>query len=282
MTLFNSKQPFPYQAIVDRQPITWPHEARLAVWIVPNIEHFRIDAGPHTPDIRNHGRRDYGNRVGIWRIMDVLSKYNIRGSVALNGDVVSHYPRIIEACLQLNWEFMGHGMSNSQVLRDISFDVEKDIISQTRKAIESTGQNMRGWLGPGLTETWHTISLLAEHGVEYVADWCNDDLPYQMNNGLYAIPYTLELNDMPLFNNPSISTQEFEKRICDSFDVLYEEGAQHPRVLCIALHPFLIGAAHRIGYLDRALKYIAGYDHVWFATGHEIITAYKEAMRLTS
>ena len=105
---------------------------------------------------------------------------------------------------------------------------------------------MRGWLGPGLTETWSTLDLLRKHGVEYTCDWVNDDLPYRMNNGLYSIPYSIELNDMPLFNAPSISISDFHQRICDAFDVLYEESARNPRVISIALHPFLIGSPHRI------------------------------------
>jgi peptidoglycan/xylan/chitin deacetylase (PgdA/CDA1 family) len=135
---------------------------------------------------------------------------------------------------------------------------------------------MRGWLGPGLTETFETLDLLRDHGVEYVCDWVNDDLPYRMNNGLYAIPYSIELNDMPLFNVPSIDIQDFHRRICDAFDVLYEEGERTGRVMGIALHPFLIGAPHRIKYLDKALGYISSHQKVWFATGHEIIEAYRK------
>jgi len=114
-----------------------------------------------------------------------------------------------------------------------------------------------------------------EHGVDYVCDWVNDDLPYRMNNGLYSIPYSIELNDMPLFNMPSIGIDEFYRRICETFDVLYEEGAKNARVMAIALHPFLIGAPHRIRTLDRALSYIAAHGNVWFATGSEIIDAYR-------
>ncbi len=138
---------------------------------------------------------------------------------------------------------------------------------------------MRGWLGPGLTETFETLDLLRDHGVEYVCDWVNDDLPYRMNNGLYSIPYSIELNDMPLFNMPSIDIDDFHRRICETIDVLYEEGARNGRVMGIALHPFLIGVPHRIRYLDRALKYIAGHSKVWFATGHEIIEAYRNQER---
>lgn len=268
---------FPYMPIVDRPRIVWPNDARVAVWIVPNIEHFRIEIGARTPDVRNHARRDYGVRVGVWRVMEVLEKHGARGTVALNGEVVRHYPRIMQACADLRWELMGHGMTNSIPLTGLDRDAERACIRETRAAVESCGQKMRGWLGPGLTETWNTLELLREAGVDYCADWCNDDLPYRFNNGLYSIPYTLELNDMPLFNNPSISIADFERRVRDAFDVLYEEGARNARVLCIALHPFLIGAAHRIAYLDRALAYIRSHDRVWFATGGEIIDAYRQS-----
>jgi allantoinase len=117
--------------------------------------------------------------------------------------------------------------------------------------------------------------LLRDAGVEYVCDWVNDDLPYRMNNGLYSIPYSIELNDMPLFNTPSISIDDFEKRIRETFDLLYEEGKHGGRVLGIALHPFLIGAPHRIRYLDRALSHIVSHDKVWLATGSEIIDAFR-------
>lgn len=272
---FDQENLFPYTAIVDRPPVKWPGGARVAVWVVPNIEHFHLELGPGAPDVRNHGRRDYGNRVGVWRLMETLERHGVRGTVALNGEVVKRYPRIMEECARLKWELMGHGMTNSQMLSGMSAEDERAVIAATRDAVESCGQKMRGWLGPGLTETWRTLDLLREFGVEYVADWCNDDLPYVMNNGLYSIPYSLELNDMPLFANPSISIVDFERRIRDTFDVLYEEGGRNARVMCIALHPFLIGAAHRIKYLDSALKHIAGHDDVWFATGSEIIAAYK-------
>lgn len=266
---------FPYSAIVDRAPVKWPGNARVAFWIVPNIEHFHIEIGAQTPDVRNHARRDYGNRVGVWRLMEVLSKYGMRGTVALNGEVARFYPRIMEECVKLEWELMGHGLTNSTMLTGMSRETERQTIAETRAAIEGLGQRMRGWLGPGLTETWNTLDLLREAGADYVADWCNDDLPYRMSNGLHSIPYSLELNDMPLFNNPSISIVDFHRRICETFDVLYEEGAKSPRVMCVALHPFLIGVPHRIRWLDKALAHIRSHDRVWLATGAEIIDAFK-------
>lgn len=266
---------FPYQAIIDRPPVAWPNGARVAVWVIPNIEHFHIEIGNPAPDIRNHSRRDYGNRVGVWRVMEVLAKHGVRGTVALNAEVGRFYPRIMEEAVRLEWELMGHGLTNSVPLTGLAKDKEKAVIAEVREVIEQWGQKMRGWLGPGLGETWHTLDLLREYGVEYVCDWVNDDLPYRMNNGLYSIPYSIELNDMPLFNTPSIAIDEFERRIRETFDVLYAEGERCGRVMAIALHPFLIGVPHRIRALDRALAYIASYGQVWFATGAEIIAAYR-------
>ncbi len=270
---------FPYQAIVDRAPVAWPGGAHVAVWVVPNIEHFHLELGPGAPDIRNHSRRDYGNRVGIWRLMEVLARHGVRGTVALNGEVARYYPRIMEEAVKLEWELMGHGLTNSVLLNSLTPEQEAATIAGCRRLIEQHGQKMRGWLGPGLVETWHTLDLLRAQEVEYVCDFANDDLPYRMNNGLYSIPYSIEVNDMPLFNMPSISINDFHRRICDSFDVLYEEGGRGGRVMCIALHPFLIGVPHRIRYLDRALAYIAAHQKVWFATGSEIIQAYRAQER---
>ena len=266
---------FPFRAIADAPKIIWPNGARVAVWVIPNVEHFHLEIGSPAPDVRNFSRRDYGNRVGLWRLMEVLTKHRIRGTVALNAEIGIYYPRIMQAMIDLDWELMGHGLTNSKIMSGLEIDAERKLILDTRKVIEDWGRKMHGWLGPGLTETFNTPDLLKECGVEYVADWVNDDLPYRFNNGLYSIPYSIELNDMPLFNNPSISIDDFKRRICDSFDVLYAEGATNGRVMGIALHPFLIGAAHRIKYLDEALQYIAGHDKVWFATGDEIIRAYK-------
>jgi peptidoglycan/xylan/chitin deacetylase (PgdA/CDA1 family) len=266
---------YPYEPIIDRKPVKWPGDAYVAVWIVPNIEHFHIDRFDPAPDVRNFARRDYGNRVGIWRLMEVLAKYNIRGTVALNSEVVGHYPRIIEEVLKLKWELMGHGATNSIMAPGLSAEAEEQIIAKARQIIEGLGQKMRGWLGPGLHETWNTLDLLHKYGVEYVADWVHDDLPVQMSNGLYTIPYTHELNDIPMLMNWNSTAAEFKQSICDAFNTLYAEGRRSPRTLCIALHPFLIGTAHRIRYLDEALQHISSHDKVWFATGSEIIDAFR-------
>lgn len=266
---------YDYTAIVDRPSFKWPNGARVALWVIPNIEHYHIELfQPEGPNIRNFSRTDYGNRVGIWRLMEVMSKYRIRGTVALNGEVCIHYPKIVEEALKLDWELMGHGLTNSQFLTKLSIEEEKKVIASTKKEIEQFGRQMKGWLGPGLSETWNTLNLLKDEGAAYVCDWVNDDLPIRMKNGLYTIPYSIEVNDMPLFNNPSISIVDFQRRICDTFDVLYREGETCGRVMAIALHPYLIGVPHRIPYLDRALEYVTSHKDVWLATGNEIIEYY--------
>lgn len=267
---------FPYRAIKDHPPVKWPGDARVAIWVIPNIEHFHIDMPGPLPDIRNFSRRDYGNRVGVWRLMETLAKHEVKGTVALNGEVGKYYPRIMEEAVRLDWELMGHGLTNSRLLTDMHKDEEEATIAEVKAIIESLDRKMMGWLGPGLSETWDTLDFLKRAGCTYVADWVNDDLPYRMNNGLYSIPYSIELNDMPLFNTPSISNEEFLKRICDAFDTLYEEGEHGGRVMGLALHPFLIGTPSRIKILDKALAYMRSHDRVWFARGAEIIEAYRE------
>lgn len=278
--------PFPYSPIHKRRKLTWPNNARVALWVIPNIEHFALnEALPPTtgtaagkiPDVFSYSMRDYGNRVGIWRLIDVMSRHNIRGTVALNSDICDYCPDIIEETVKLDWEFMGHNESNTRRLNQ-NPETEHDIIKKTLDRIEkATGKRPKGWLGSGLQETWNTLDYLIEEGCTYVADWVNDDQPYRMNvdgKQIVSIPYSGEINDKVLFDSFSFSSAEFEKVVRDQFDVLYEEGAQSGRVMAIALHPYIIGVPHRIRALDAALKYICAHEGVWLATGEEIINSY--------
>ena len=139
----------------------------------------------------------------------------------------------------------------------------------------ATGQRRpRGWLGPALTETDNTLDLLAEAGIDYVADWCNDEQPYAMKTRrgpIIAVPYTLEVGDVPVFLQHGASGENFARMIIDQFDTLYEDGKKQPRVLAIALHPFLVGHPFRAHYLERALKHIRNHDAVWITTGSSIV-----------
>ena len=279
---------FDYVPIVDRKPLRWPDGARVAVWVIPNIEYFHFDkpgvaisggGAQLNPDIMNFSARDYGTRVGIWRLMDMMERFGFKGTVALNSDVCAHFPRIIEAGNKLGWEWMGHGVTNSVLLNKQAEDEERAIVKEAVETIaKATGRRPKGWLGPGLSETVHTLDLLAEAGIEYVGDWVNDEQPYPMrvkSGSMLSIPYTIELNDIPNFLSRNRTGEEFAKQICDQFDVLYEDGTKSGRVMAIALHPFLIGHPHRAKHFDRALGYVARHSEVWLATGGEIADWYK-------
>jgi allantoinase len=280
---------FPYSAIVDRKPLRWPNGARIAVWIIPNIEHFLFDR-PSTsitnattslvPDVLNYSWRDYGVRVGIWRLMDIMDRYGIKGTVALNSDVCLRYPRIIQAGNQLGWEWMGHGTSNSIMINRQTEEEEGSLIRDVVDTIEKgTGKRPRGWLSPALSESHRTLDLLAECGIEYVCNWVNDEQPYPMrvNTGsMISIPYSVEINDIPAFVDLKQSAENFGHMICDQFDVLYEDGAKTGRVMAICLHPFLIGHPYRSKYFAQALAHITSRQDVWLTTGGEITDWYVQ------
>jgi allantoinase len=281
---------FDYSPIVDRKPLKWPNGARVAVWVIPNIEYFWFDrpgvrmsgggGAPLNPDVLNFSWRDYGVRVGIWRMMEIMERYGVRGTVALNSEVCAHYPRIIEAGNALNWEWMGHGTTNSILLNAQTEDEERDLIRTTVETIASgTGKRPTGWLSPGLSETTRTLDLLAEHGIRYVGNWVNDEQPYPMRvktGSMLSIPYSIELNDIPNFLEMKRTGEEFGRQICDQFDVLYEDGAKNGRVMAICLHPFLIGHPHRSRYFAKALEHITRHREVWVTTGGEIADWYTE------
>lgn len=182
---------FDYSPIVERDPIEWPGRARVAFYLGLNVEHFYVDR-PSTslneataglvPDALNHGWRDYGPRVAIWRLIESLDRHRIRASVLLNSDVCDRYPQIIEAGRARNWAWLAHGKSNSTLHTGISVDEERELLTEVVGTIEkATGRRPRGWIGPGLTETFETPRLLAELGLSYVLDWTNDDQPYPLN-----------------------------------------------------------------------------------------------------
>ena len=282
--------PFPYSPIIDRPRLEWPNGARVALWIIPNVEYFSLEEKPggyanmNIPDVVMWSERDYGNRVGVFRIMDVLDKYGIRGTVALNSNLCAEHPRIIEEGEKRKWEWMGHNESNTRRLNEASPGEEEKIIKNTFATIEkATGKRPTGWLSSGLAETWDSVDLLAANGCEYVCDWCNDDQPYEMTldggKKILSVPYTQQLNDKGAIERRFNSADTFRQMICDSFDVLYREGAESGRVMAIAIHPYLIGVPHRIGALDAALKYICKHKKVWNATGSEIARHYRAQMQ---
>ena len=284
--------PFPYVPINRRPRLIWPGGARLALWIIPNVEFFSLGesipiaaggTGVKPPDVPSWAARDYGNRVGIFRLMKVLDRHGVRGTVALNSDLCERHPEIIEECGKRGWEFMGHNESNTRRLNELSPEEEGRAIRTTLDTIaRATGRRPVGWLGSGLQETWNTLDLLAGEGCEYVSDWPNDDQPYLMEleneRKLVSVPYSLEINDKPAYERRNRTPEEFRDMILRQFRVLYEEGGESGRVMAIAVHPYLSGTPHRIGALDEALAEICRHEGVWRATGSEIAREYLKQL----
>ncbi len=275
-----------YSAIVDRKRFNLPENARIAVWLIINIENWYLEAPARTLlstpqgikskiDVPNYAWHDYGMRVGFWRIKPILKKLDFKPTIALNGSVCTEYPRVAEGCKDDGWEIMGHGYTQRILPSEPD---EEEAIVKARDAIKSFfGKSPRGWLGPGLAETQDTLKLLAKSGYDYVCDWVNDDQPYETSvKGLYSVPYSIELNDIVMFANQHFPAEEFYERVKRSFDVLYEEGEENPRVLGVAIHPYLSGVPQRIKILEKTLQYIISKEKkVWVATGSEILDAFR-------
>ncbi|NGO70019.1 polysaccharide deacetylase family protein [Streptomyces boncukensis] len=276
---------FSYSPIVDREPLRWPDGARIAFYVGLNIEHYEIDrpgtsifpgTSSFAPDPLNFGWRDYGPRVGIWRMTEILDRHGIRASVLLNSDVPERYPRIVEAGRERNWVWLAHGKNNTVFQTGMERDEERAYLTDVVATIErTTGQRPLGWMGPGLTETFHTPALLAELGLRYVLDWSNDDQPYRLNvPGMLSVPYQTELNDITLFVGKSLTGPDFVQMVKDQFDQLYADAESGGRVMSLALHPFVTGQPFRAKYLDQALAYIVGHPGVWVTTSDEIAAHY--------
>ena len=272
-----------FDSISKRPRLRWSNGARVAVWVIPNIEYFHITGHgasirqnpvPMNPDIPNHSWREYGPRVGVWRLMELMDRFRVPGTVALNAAVCDHYPEILEEARRLEWEFMGHGWTNAESLTGLSEDGERALIRRVRDRMKAYfGVAPRGWLSPALNENWATPDLLKEEGYAYTCDWVHDDQPTWLATRagpLMTMPYSLEVNDLPAFVARHASPEDFCRTICAQFDQLYEDGENQARVMAIALHPFVIGTPHRIRALADAFRYLQGRRGVWFARAGEI------------
>jgi allantoinase len=278
--------PFDYSPIVDRSRIEWPDGARVAFYVGLNVEHFELGK-PSTslieataeldPDALNHGWRDYGPRVAIWRMIEAFDKIGLRPSVLLNSDVAEHYPQIIEAGVARDWAWLAHGKNNSILQADMSVDEERAFLTDIVGTIErATGTRPKGWMGPALTETYETPALLKELGLEYVLDWTNDDQPYELSlPGMFSLPYTVEVNDLGMFSMKGMTGPEGLQMIKDQFDQLYEDSAESGRVMSLALHPFVSGQPFRHRYVAEAIDYIARHEGVWPTTSDAIVAHYR-------
>jgi peptidoglycan/xylan/chitin deacetylase (PgdA/CDA1 family) len=285
--------PFEYSARPRRQALALPDGARVAFYIAPNIEHFpvgqpAIHLFPATlgcpPDPLNYGWRDYGVRVGLWRVADVLAERGVPMTAAVNSAVCERYPEIVEEGVRAGWTWVCHGRDNATFQAGMDEEEERGFLSEAVDVIErATGARPKGWLGPALTETFNTPRLLAELGFTYVLDWSNDDEPFALTvPGMVAVPYLSELSDITIFHIHGGSAEDFTREVCAHFDRLYAEGTTRPSVMGLGVHPFLIGQPRRIAALEQALDHILGHDDVWITTSDAVADWYQESRKQDS
>ena len=234
---------------------------------------------PLLPDLPNWAWHEYGMRVGFWRFVDVLRQRGLKATFAVNGSCCTEYPAVCQAALDAGWDFMGHGFVQQPMHR---VPDQRTAIADTIAAIENfTGCKPRGWESPGLTETPETADLLAELGIEYVADWVLDDQPIEIRTRtgrLVSVPYTAEINDVVVSAVQQHRSDELFHRGRDQFDRLWQEGGAIPRVMAISIHPYLTGVPHRIKYLEALYDHILGHEGVVMWTGAEILDWYLGQM----
>lgn len=278
---------YDYLPYYDRPRITWPGGARLAFWCAPNVEHYELEppANPlrtpwprPIPDVLHYAWRDYGNRSGIWRMMAAMDRYGVRGSVSLNVAVCDHFPQIAAAMRERRWEFFSHGVYNTRYTYGMNEAQERAFIADVKASVlKWGGHELKGWLAPAITLTERTIDLLAEAGIIYTLDLFHDDQPLPVNvrqGRMISVPYSLEINDFTTLHQGATTPADYLDAIKAQFDRLYMEGAENGTVMCLPLHPFLIGQPHRIAVLEAALDYITSHDGVWVATAAEIADHY--------
>lgn len=282
---------------IDRRPrLDWPEGRKIAFWVMLHLEYWELDPpesahrdpryvgefGSYFPDYRTWTQREYGNRVGIFRVLDLLDRHNIRATVALNASAAERYPYLVEQCRRRGCEFVGHGSHATRMLTSkLGETEERALIASSLDAVQrATGVRPRGWLGQDYGESARTPMLLAEAGLDYVCDWPNDDQPYPMTVGrpFVSLPAQPEWDDVQLMWLRRVATSRYADVAAEAFETLREEGG---RVFCLSLHPWLIGMAHRIKYLDIALQRIGTHDGTWQATAGEIVDWYRKTMMKT-
>ena len=280
---------YDYAPYAGRPRITWPNGARIAFWVVPNIEHYELEPPPNArrmpwtrpiPDVLGYSHRDYGNRVGFWRMAEAMARHGVRGSVSLSCAVCDHYPEIIERCCELEWELFSHGTYNTRYFYGMSEDQQREVIRENRETIlRASGQSLDGWLTPALSNDETTQHILAEEGILYTLDMLHDDQPMPVKTRageLISIPYSLEVNDVPLFGMRNTPPARYAEICKAQFDQLYAEGAESGTVLCMPVHPYLVGTPQRLAAFEEVLAHVTGHEGVWLATGREIATWWKQ------
>jgi allantoinase len=283
----------PYSAIVDRPPLKLPDNGRIIVWTIVNLEVWDISRpmarqvipspGGQVllPDVPNWSWHEYGMRVGVWRFFDLYKRLGIAPTLSLNARVCLDYERVAGQARDVGWEFMGHAFEQMPIHK---IEDQAAIIARSLDTIEKfTGSRPIGWLGPGLTQTLDTPDILAGTGIKYIGDWVHDEEPTVIktkNGPLVTLPYTVELNDIPVMILQHHESDYWKRRCCDQFDRLYQEGAARPRIMALAIHPYISGQPHRIKYLEEVYDRINAHSNVIHWNGAEIYKWYNEQAKV--
>jgi peptidoglycan/xylan/chitin deacetylase (PgdA/CDA1 family) len=277
-----------YSAIVDRPRLNYPGNPRVVVWTIVNLEVWDISrpmarqvlpapmGQPLLPDVPNWSWHEYGMRVGVWRFFELLRALHIRPTLSINARVCIDYERVARQALEDGWEFMGHSYEQMPIHK---VDDQRGMIAKSLDTLERfTGTRPIGWLGPGLTETLETPELLVQAGIKYIGDWVYDDEPTTIRTAsgpLVTLPYSVELNDIPMMIVKHHEAAYWRQSCIDYFDRLYKEGAERPRIMAIAIHPYISGQPHRIAYLEQVYEHINAHADIAHMNGAEIYAHYN-------
>ena len=285
---------YAYRPIVDRPDYDWPDGGRLAIYFGVNYEVFDFGGGlgpelataQTDPDVMNYAWRDYGNRVGAWRLFDLFDRLGLRTTALLNADVLDRCPGLAEACRDRGDEIAAHGGTNATAQGSLAHPRETQMIADVTERLATLGVRPTGWLGPWISESDTTPDLLAENGYRYVLDWAHDDQPTRLatsHGGLLSIPYSQEINDLPAIIARKQEAVTFAAMIRDGVEQLLSECDRRPLVLGIALHPYIMGQAHRVPALARVLTELraANDPRIWWTTAGDI-AAHVEANNLAA
>jgi allantoinase len=281
-----------YSAIVDRTPLKLPGGARVAFWTIVNYEVWDIGRPmarqvlpaptgvPLMPDVVHWAWHEYGMRVGCWRFFELFERLEIKPTLAANARICEDYPRVAEEAKRNGWEFMGHAYDQMPIHK---VEDQAAMINRSMDVIEKfTGTRPVGWLGPGLTQTLETPEILAEAGVKYIGDWVYDDEPTVIRTAkgpLVTLPYTIELNDIPMMIVHHHESDYLTRRAIDQFDRLYQEGEHRAKIVALAIHPYISGQPHRIKYLEQIYDYVNQFDGVLHWNGAQILEWYMAQTR---
>ncbi|WP_294270450.1 polysaccharide deacetylase family protein [uncultured Sphingomonas sp.] len=274
---------YPFRPIVDRSAYDWPEGRRVAIYLGVNHEVFDFGGGlgaelapsQTQPDVMNYAWRDYGNRVGAWRLFELFNRLELKTTALLNAEVLDRCPGLAEACRDRGDEIAAHGGTNAKAQGSLGHDQERRLIADVTDRLAALGDRPVGWLGPWISESEATPDLLKAAGYRYVLDWAHDDQPTRLSTrhgNLLSIPYSQEINDLPAVIQRKQEAEGFATMIRDTVEQLLSEADRRPSVLGIALHPYIMGQAHRVPPLARVLTTLREADdpRIWWTTAGAI------------